>query len=189
MEIQQNAEKAIAPLQKQIAKINYEGIKVTSQATLEQALEARVAINTIAKDVEATKKSITDPINLAVKNIRALFAPLIERIEGQDAHLYQEISKWRQAKEAETQKKMAEIETKVKAGEITFEKAAAQVERQSEKTKIIPQRVVTKVRVTNIKLIPEKYIEVNLWTIEKDLRAGIVVPGAELYQEKILTRK
>jgi hypothetical protein len=189
MEIQQNAEKAIAPLQKQIAKINYEGIKVTSQATLEQALEARVEINKIAKDVEATKKSITDPINLAVKNIRALFAPLIERIEGQDAHLYQEISKWRQAKEAETQKKMAEIETKVKAGEITFEKAAAQVERQSEKTKIIPQRVVTKARVTDLKQIPQQYITVNLWAIEKDLRAGIVVPGAELYQEKILTRK
>jgi hypothetical protein len=189
MEITQNAEKAIVPLQKQIAKINYEGIKVTSQATLEQALEARVAINKIAKDVEATKKSITDPINLAVKNIRALFAPLIERVEAQDAYLYQEIAKWRQAKEAETQKKMAEIETKVKAGEITFEKAAAQIERSSEKTKIIPQRVVTKARVTDLKKIPEQYLTVNLWAIEKDLRAGIVVPGAELYQEKILTRK
>lgn len=189
MEIQKNAEKAIAPLQKQIAKINYEGIKVTSQATLEQALEARVEISKIAKDVETAKKSITDPINLAVKNIRALFAPLIERINDQDAHLYQEIAKWRQAKEAETQKKMAEIETKVAAGEITFEKASAQLERQSEKTKIIPQRVVTKARVTDLKKIPEKYISVNLYAIERDLRAGIAVPGAELYQEKILTRK
>jgi len=43
--------------------------------------------------------------------------------------------------------------------------------------------------VTDLKQIPQQYITVNLWAIEKDLRAGIVVPGAELYQEKILTRK
>lgn len=190
MEVQLiNAEEAIQPLKKEIAKKKFETLKVTSQATLEVALDARVKLGELTKQVTATKKTITDPINLSLKNVRALFAPLETRLEEIDKHLYQEITKWRQAKEAEQQKKMAEIETKVKAGEITFEKASAQLERQSEKTKIIPQRVVTKARVTDLKKIPEQYITVNLWAIEKDLRAGIAVPGAELYQEKILTRK
>jgi hypothetical protein len=190
MEIQLiNAEEQVAPLKKAMAKKDYSTFKITSQKTLEKGLTARVELGAIAKQIATAKKSILDPINLSVKNIRALFAPLEARIEEQDRALFTEITKWRQAKEAETKKKMAEIETKVKAGEITFEKAAAQVERQSEKTKIIPQRVVTKARVTDLKQIPQQYITVNLWAIEKDLRAGIVVPGAELYQEKILTRK
>jgi hypothetical protein len=179
----------IEPFKKTIAKQGYGSLKITSQETLEKALNARTNLGGILKQITEARKSITDPMNVALKNARLIFAPLEDEILSQDKHLSGEIIKWRMAKEAEQQKKMAEIETKVKAGEITFEKAAAQVERQSEKTKIIPQRVVTKARVTDLKQIPQQYITVNLWAIEKDLRAGIVVPGAELYQEKILTRK
>jgi hypothetical protein len=58
------------------------------------------------------------------------------------------------------------------------------------KTELIPVRKLTKVRITDPMKVPSRYVkEYDLAMIKTDLQAGVTVPGAELYQETIITRQ
>lgn len=187
--IKLNFEKQLAPLEKKIKNIDYASMKITSEQTLCAVLNARTDLDRISKQVLEAKKSITDPLNLAIKNVRELFRPLESKIVEYDTHLYDEIQKWRTAKEKETAAKMVQIEADIKAGKLTLEKAGTKIEKAQAKTAAIPSRTLTRARVTDLSQIPVKYIkDVDLKRIEDDLKAGIKVPGAELYQMTITVR-
>jgi hypothetical protein len=183
-----NFEKQLTPFTKAIKGIDYREFRITSEATLDEGVNGRIKIKHIADDVSAAKRSILDPINLAVKNIRAMFDPLEIILEKQDRYLYDEIQKWRQTKLAEAAKKEEELTAKIRAGEISLKDAGTKLEKVEAKLDNIPTRNITRLRITDATKIPGKYLIPDTAAIFKALKAGEKIPGAELYQDPIIVR-
>lgn len=190
MEIQIiEAEEQAAEIRKRITKKDYTKIKVTSEAKLEEALNARVVIGEAAKQIATAKKSILNPLNMAIKNARALFAPLEAKVMEQDRYLYDQITKWRFVQEEKIAAKMKKVEGDIKSGKITITQAGQRIEKAEEKITKIPARKVEKLRILDISKIPAQYLLPNEPAIKAALRRGENIPGAELYTEEITLRK
>lgn len=160
-------------------------MKITSQATLEQAIEARKFLRQVREGVEAKRLAMTNPINQALKEIRSFFKPYEERIETVDSWLSGQLVDWQQKQIAEEAKKKAEIEQKIAEGKMTLEQASKKVEKVEEKVKAIPVRKAQVLRITDETKLAREYLMPDEGKIMIALKKGIKVDGAELF-EKII---
>lgn len=190
MEVKINEEKSLALVKQEVENAeNVSRFKVTSEEKLVQAVEARKQVKAAIKMIDAQKKSITDPLNAALKNTRALFAPFEDRLAKVDKWLGGEMLNWLEKKEAEARAKAAEVEKKVAEGGMTFAKASVAVEKATAKVEAVPVRELTKLRIVDASKLPREYLIPDEGKIFAALKGGQVVAGAELYKEKIVVNQ
>lgn len=177
------------------------------------ATELKAKLKEIGKTLKDRKEEITAPLNAALKSARALFAPLEERYEQAETAVGKKLIAYKQRVEAEARAEEAKIaakleaervklEAEVEAGKITAEKAEAKLEMKFQKAeekidnvaKIekttqtthgkVQFRLLKKVRIVDEEAIPRAYLVVDTVKVRRDVLAGVIVPGAELYEEE-----
>jgi hypothetical protein len=190
MEVKIDEVQSLALVKQDVEAVeNQSRFKVTSEDKLQMAVTARKQIKEASKKLEVQKKSITDPLNAALKNTRALFAPFEERLQVVDKWLGGQMLDWMEKKEAEARAKAAEVEKKVATGEITFAKASVAVEKATAKVEAVPVREITKLRIVDASKLPREYLIPDEGKIFAALKGGQLVVGAELYKEKIVVNQ
>lgn len=157
----ENPEKAVAEYQPSAGQL-VEKAKSLTVKTFEQAMDAAdflLEVKTLGESITARKEEITKPLNDGLKSARKLFKPLEEQCAEAEAAAKEAIlgfheRNWKRGKQTDNT-------INGLRGKVTV------VER-------------TQVQITDAAAIPPQFCSPDAAKIEHALKAGIVVPGAEL---------
>lgn len=166
-------------------------LTIKTPEDMTKATDILSKIKTIGKMVKERKEAITKPLNEALTSARDLFKPIeqnhaeAERIIKGKMIDYQEVEEKRQA---EAKLKLAE---RVEKGTMKAETAVAKIEAMPEVAKTTTGKVgsvsfktTKKYRVTDEDKVPREYMVPDIGKITEAIKAGKVVPGAEMYEVK-----
>lgn len=177
-------EKQIHPLVKTAEKL-----EIVDARGMEEATEQLSKLNKIGDKITEEKERVTKPLNEALKAERARWKPIetvyeqaISIIRGKmSAYQTAEIKRQRE-EEARIAARVGEgkgklkVETAVRKLE-EVEKPVEQVNAASGMVKFREDKVL---KITDEKKIPREYLVVDERKLLADLKAGKVVPGAEV---------
>jgi hypothetical protein len=187
--IKLNTEEAIKIAEeKAMTLANRSRIRVNSQPTLDQAKASLLEVKEIKKIIEEKKDSVVRPLNEALKNTRALFKPIEDKVEVIESYLKGEILKYNTKLLEEQKKREAEAEKKIKDG-ATFEEVTKSIGKVVEKLETIPTRKIKRLKIVDETLIPRKFLIPNEVAIKEALLAGEKVSGCELVEEEIIINR
>lgn len=117
-----------------------DALEITNQVTYEEGARLDKEIKENIKLAESMQKKITDPINIALKAVRALFAPVLSTLEADKEIIGDKLVAWddeqkRIQKEAEekAQKEAAAEEARLKKAKEDQEKAWREKQAQAQK--------------------------------------------------------
>lgn len=189
------ATKEVTVLKGQLSKLEKQAteIEITTPEEFASATNLKAKLKEIGKSITEKKEAITKPLNVALKNARALFAPLEEQFESAENIVGKKLIAWKQAEDARIKEEEAKIAARAEKGTIKMETAERKLEELGEKkteTTIhtdhgqVQFRKIKKVRVTDEAQIPDKYWVIDMVTLRKEALAGVVIPGAEVYEEE-----
>lgn len=189
MEIKLNTQEAIKIAeQKAMTLANNSRIKVNSQPTLDQAKTSLAQVKEIKKIITEKKDSVVKPLNEALKNTRALFKPIEDKVDIIETYLKGEILKYNTKLLQEQRKREEEAQSKIEAG-ATFEEATKSVERIEKKIDAIPTRKIKRLKITDASKIERQFLIPDEQAIKEALIAGIKVSGCELVEEEIIVNR
>lgn len=161
-------------------------------------------IKTISKELNVSKKAITDPLNTALKEVRALFKMPEDNLANAEKIVKAAILAYHEIQDAAAQKEIAKIENRVGEGRghIRTETAMAKLANvEQPETNLGGAQVKygsEKIRITDVhKLIAwrpgmlenERVMEALRLELQADFRAGILgdeTAGIEVYREKLV---
>jgi len=175
-------------------------------------------VKTRSKRLEGELKSITDPLNIALKNVRALFKPALDALSVLEKSAKAAINDYDFRAEQERRKLEAELRAKQeqerKRLEVQAEALRAQgKEKQAEvkeakaemiaakpviiasnvpKIDGVSKRVIWRYRIVDENAIPREYLMPNDKKIGEVIRATngtVKIPGIEAYQENIISSR
>jgi len=182
----------LAPIKAQTTKAEAAAtalqIKTTDDLTV--ATELLGKIKTVGKMITAKKESITKPLNEALKNARAFFAPLEKQWWDAEKIVKDKMIDWQTKQLALAAKKTEVIEKKVEAGKMTFDKAAEKIEAVTPQKNVTTNagaaqfRTVKEVVIDNETLIPREYLMLDMVKIRKVALAGVVIPGVRVVEKQ-----
>src|SRR5574343_46772 len=120
-----NLTKELAPNKVQISKAEQAAtaLQIKTADDLTDATSLLGKIKSVGKMITDKKESITKPLNLALKNARAFFAPIEEQYEKAEKIVKDKMVAYQTAEMAKAQKKTEVIEQKVEQGKMGFDKA------------------------------------------------------------------
>jgi hypothetical protein len=163
-------------------------IKVNSQPTLDQAKISLAQVKEIKKIVQEKKDSVVKPLNEALKNTRALFKPIEDKVDIIETYLKGEVLRYNTKLLQEQRKREEEAQAKIEAG-ATFEEATKSVERIEKKIDAIPTRKIKRLKITDASKIERQFLIPDEQAIKEALLAGIKVGGCELVEEEIIVNR
>jgi hypothetical protein len=164
--------KKAKPLQNKLSSL-----QVKDQKDYDLAGSLMKQLKTLAKESEAEKKKIIDPLNQTLKAIKEHFKPFEEVVEALEADTKKKMIAFYTAQE-EKQKK---LEAKFERGEI--KKVSTLVSKQDELQVSSAHSSVRKTKVVEIvdeKKIPREYLVPDMAAIKEALNAGKKVAGCVL---------
>jgi len=130
-------------------------------------------------------------LNEALRNARELFAPIEAQFASAEALVKGKLLDYKRKVDEEARQEEAAIAKKVEQGRLkieTAEKKMEQVERVETTTRgkvgEVQIRKIKKVRIIKEALIPREYLVIDMVLLRKDVLAGKVVAGAELYEDE-----
>jgi len=163
-------------------------IKVNSQPTLDQAKTSLAQVKEIKKIVQEKKDSVVKPLNEALKNTRALFKPIEDKVDVIETYLKGEVLRYNTKLLQEQRKREEEAQAKIEAG-ATFEEATKSVERIEKKIDAIPTRKIKRLKIIDASKIERQFLVPDEQAIKEALLAGIKVSGCELVEEEIIVNR
>ena len=188
-----NDTKELTVLKSQITKLNNTAneIAITTPEENGSAMELKSKLKDIGKQIKERKEAITKPLNDALKSTRALFAPLETAYENAENIVGRKLLDYKRKVDEEARKKEEAIAARVEKGTLKVETAERKMDEVQRTDKTVHTdhgkvqfRVIKKMRIIDETLIPKKYWVIDEVSLRKDVVAGIVVPGAELYEEE-----
>lgn len=201
MDTDQYVQKEVAIADKESEKLSGQvySIKIRKDADMTEATKILAEIKRVTKNIDGTRKSITAPLRLAIKNTDELFKNPLARLKDAEGLIKAEMIKYTESVERRAVKRADKIEGQVDSGELGMADAMGKMSgiKQAEsnvKTDAgsVNFKTVTKVRIIDPSLLPAKYflrervLEALRMEVEDDVRKrGEEVPtGAEKYEEK-----
>lgn len=159
-------------------------ITIWSNEDLEKATVLLSSLNTYLDGIIAEKEKVTKPMLLALKNERARFKPLEEKLESAISKIRNELSRYATAVEAEKIK----ISERIKEGKgnLSVEKGIERMEKIAVPDKVATENGSLQFRPKNTlviedsTLIPNIYMLPNEKSILEALEKGIEVKGCKL---------
>jgi len=185
--------KEVGGLKSKLSRVEKQANEITiaSQEENVQAMEIKVSLSKIGKEIKERKEAITKPLNEALKSARELFKPIEEQFENAENIVGKKLITYKQKVEAEAREAESKIAARVEKGTLKMETAERKLDEIKTPEKTVQTdhgrvqfRKIQKMRIINANLIPDKYWEINETLLRKDVLAGIVVPGAEKYEEE-----
>jgi len=207
IKIQPQGDEAIIGLQREIGSIysHATGFVVANPQDVKRAVEDLSLIANLRKALEGKRKEYTEPLNTHLKEINATFKTFSDPLDAANKILRDKVGAYNQEQqrlkdEAEKadalRKQAAEIEAKLtqETGEIFSENKpsvvipeAQVVNKAYTEVGNMGTRKVRKWREIDFAKIPDAYKEVNVAKISKVVKAGIPeIPGIEIYEEDTL---
>jgi len=187
--------KELVTLKSQVSKLDNQAneITITTPEENASAIELKAKLKDIGKQIKERKEAITKPMNEALRSARALFAPLEEKFENAENLVGRKLLDYKRKMDEQARIEEEKIAARFEKGNIKAETAERKIEeiQRTEKTVVtdhgkVQFRKIQKVRVVDEKLIPDSYWVIDQVLLRKDVLAGIVVPGAEKYEEEIV---
>lgn len=187
--------KEITVLKGQMSKLENQAneIQITTPEENGLAMELKAKLRDIGKQIKERKEGITKPLNEALKSARSLFAPLEEKYEFAENLVGRKLLDYKRKVDEDAKAKEAKIAASFEKGNIRAETAERKIEeiKRVENTVHtdhgkVQFRKIAKMRITDESLVPRQYWVIDQVLLRKDVLAGIVVPGAERYEEEIV---
>jgi len=184
--------KALAPIKARATKMQavVDALVIKDQIGLNEATKIRSGIKDVAKQIDAKKKEITAPLNTALKNVRALFAPVETACEEASRAVDRKVIVYSQEVEKTRQEEETRLAARVEKGTLKVETAAKKMEALPEAQRHVETdrgsmtiRKIRKTRIVDLALLPREYLVPDEVLIRKDALAGKVIPGVEVYEE------
>jgi len=158
--------------------------------------EGYIAAENLLKEIMRNEKKVaevrgqhTRPAMDTLSFIRDLFKPAELSIADAKKVIKAKMLAYENAIDEKIEREKAKLAARVEKGTMRSDTAAGKME-ALEESKNIPAvkssvRVVTKVRVTDLSLVPLEYLVADMTKITTAvLREGIAIPGVEKYEEK-----
>ena len=157
---------------------------------LEKAAKIRKAIKDVAKQVVEKKSEITAPINIALRNVRALFAPLETACEEASRTIDSKIISYNLEIEKVRKEAEAKEAAKVERGSIKIETAARHLEAVPEAQRHVSTEKgavtivkIKKFKVVDLSKLPIEYLLPNEVAIRRAMYDGKQLGGVEYWEE------
>jgi len=186
----------LSPYKAKISRVERaaEVLAIKTEEDLASATDLLSKIKEVARDIEGFKKSITDPMNLALKNARALFSPLEAGYAEAEAVVKQKMVSYRVAAEKKKFAEEAKIVKKIEQGKISEEAGMAkltalpQIDNKVEGNKgTIQFKKVSKYEIIDYKKLPIEYLQANPGAIWKAVQSGVKeISGCRIWEEEIV---
>lgn len=166
-------------------------LSISNAAEYLQAGQGLVEIKSRWKAVEEKRTSLVKPLNDVVKNINAMFKPVLDQwdttmdVVKRAMHDYQ-------VREADAQRKALEAAAAMAQQGQTgqeFHALVAQGSAMPAKLQGITSRVIWRWKVTDAALVPREYLCVDaskLDAVVKEAKEGVKIPGIEVYREEVM---
>ena len=148
--------------------------------------------NALLKEVKAVSDVITErkekivrPLMASLASVRDLFKPLEITLDTAKKDIKAKMLAWQIEEDARIAKEEDRIAKRIEKGTMKAETAVSKLEQLKESAPKSNIRILVKVRVVNEAEIPREYLVPDLKKItEAIIQHGLVVPGAEKYEEK-----
>lgn len=184
--------KELAPVKARATKMGLavNSLVIKDDASLAEATKIRAGIKDVAKSIDQKKKEITAPLNLALKNTRALFAPLEVACDEASRELDRKVITYN--REIEEVRRQAEerLASRVEKGTLKIETAAKKMEALPEAQRHVTtdkgSMTIVKVKkfeVTDVSKLPLEYILPNDGAIRKAMYTGTQLEGVRYWEE------
>ncbi len=179
---------------------------ISGEDDLAKASTMLADVKTVQKEIKATKESIVKPLNLALKEIRALFEPAETNIATVEKLLKGNILQYHDEQEAAARKRIDSIENRIGAGRghlrpetamqqlmnvdqpqsnIRTENGGAQVKYGASKVRITSALELVQDHPSILNR--ERVLEALRIEVAADIKAGGRVPaGVEVYRDKLV---
>jgi hypothetical protein len=170
-----------------------EEIKIADKDGLEKATDFLGIIKAAQKKIVEAKGSIVRPLNEALANARAFFAPYENKLVEAEGKIKKAMIEFSNKEEKERLAQEAKIADKVDKGTMKFETGAKKVEALEEKKvdKTIESKVGKatfvirrEVFIVNEKEIPREYLVPDMVRIRRVALAGVAIAGIEVREVK-----
>ena len=180
----------IEQLQPEIESIG--NIKIVDEQSLTKATEVLSQANKYAKQLEEDKQKITKPTNDALKEIRARYKPLENKLEDIILNIRKSMTSYQteqmrlqKIEEEKIANRVAKGTLKVETGIRKLEELPQTADKIATQSGKISFKTVKKFEVIDITLIPHKYLIVNETAIRDAMKAGIELPGVKYFEEQV----
>lgn len=163
-------------------------LSVTSPEQAEQASTVLHDIKEATQVLTEKKVDITRPMMESLAKVKALFAPLELALKDADKMVRAKMLAYQIEAEEAKEVAKAKIAARAAKGTIKGETAVKKLGEVGEVAKTQGVKFTTRrqLEIIDESLIPREFLVPNREAISKALFAGIVVPGAELKEVKIL---
>lgn len=167
-----------------------ESFDLKTKDDMDVAVSLLSQLNKYADNVQKKKEALTKPLNLALKNIRAMFKEVEEKYEEGIENLRMRMSVYQTSalkRQKEEEEKIAE---KIAEGKISIEKAVEKLEDVNITEKIetkdgdVKFITVNKFEVMDLTLLPIEYHVADEVKIRKAYNEGIQLPGVRYWEEQ-----
>lgn len=173
-------EKKIAPIVK-----NALALEINNEFDLGTGVEILSELNRFQDRITEEKEKITKPLNEALKVERARWKPLEKMYEEGIDSIRSKMSAYQTEamnKQAKAEEEMAQA---VVDGTVDMDKAVSLLDKTVDTQIKTPLGSVTFrqtqfLKLTDVNLIPKEYFDLNEKKVLDALKAGVVVPGAEI---------
>ena len=166
-------------------------LSISNAAEYLQAGQGLVEIKSRWKAVEEKRTSLVKPLNDVVKNINAMFKPVLDQWDTTMDVVKRAMLDY-QVREADAQRKALEAAaTMAQQGQTgqEFHALVAQGSAMPAKLQGITSRVIWRWKVTDAALVPREYLCVDaskLDAVVKEAKEGVKIPGIEVYREEVI---
>lgn len=186
--------KQLEPIKATVSKaeIAANNLEIKTKEDLIPATELLGKIKSVGKIITDKKMGMTKPINEALKNIRAFFAPVELKFNNAETIVKRKMELFNNIERAKAIKKTEVIEKKVEAGEMSFDKAAEKIEKITPDKTVetesgaVQFRTVREVVIEDEKLIPRDYLVLDMVKIRKVALAGVEIAGVKVIEKQIV---
>lgn len=178
-------------------------ILINNNNDLRKAVDFLGGVKTALKLVRNKKESITKPMNVALRNARALFAPMEDMLEESEEIVKGRMVSYEEeiARRAQEEKEQIEKELREKAAaQNTIEEVQAEVAKAEVKIQELPKvqknidgnnasiqyRTVKTVEVVDREKLPRLYWDVNMVRVRAAALSGTPIPGVEVKEKKVI---
>ena len=166
---------------------------VIDEASIESAVVLLSETNKVADKVKAEKEKITTPLNEALRVERARWKPIEDAVTNAVATIKSKLVAYQRVAEEARVAKEANLMARVEKGTMRVDTAVAKMEALPDTNApvttasgLIQYRTVQKLVIEDINKIPREFLVVDEVKVKAALKAGNVVPGAKMVEEKVI---
>lgn len=171
-------------------------LEIASQEDMVKATDILSKIKTVGKMIKERKEQITKPLNEALTSARDLFRPMEDDTSAAEKVIKGKMLTWQAAEDAKARKEEERIAARVEKGTMRADTAAEKLQNIAPAPTAVQGKVgavktmtIKKYRVTDETKLTREFLMPNMPAITEALKAGTVVPGAEMYEEKVISAR